>query len=87
MAALIEGRYTGKLLDVTPGPFEIVKHIRLPKYMADGDYLVDLHLHQPYTHTFFEANNCLSLHVEGFYDPFAHPMWLREEGFIGLESE
>lgn len=87
MAALIEGRYTGKLIDIAPGPYEIVKHIRLPKYMADGDYIVDLHLHEPYIDTFFEANNCLSLHVEGFYESFAHPMWLREEGFIGLESE
>ena len=87
MAALIEGRYTGKLIDVAPGPFEIVKHIRLPKYMADGDYVVDLHLHQPYTYTFFEANNCQNIHIEGFYDSFAHPMSLRGEGFIGLVSE
>ena len=87
MAALIEGRYTGKLINIAPGPFEIAKHIRLPQYMADGEYLVDLHLHQPYTHTFFEANNCLGLHIEGFYDSFAHPIWLGEEGFIGLISE
>ena len=86
MAALIEGRYTGKMIDVEPGPFEIIKHIRLPKYMADGDYIVDLHLHQPYTQTFFEANHCLGLHIEGFYDAFARPIWLREEGFIGLVS-
>ena len=87
MAALIGGRYTGKLIDIAPGPFEIVKHIRLPKYMADGDYLVDLHLHQPYIQTFFMADGCLSFHAEGFYDSFAHPMVLKDEGFLGLESE
>ena len=87
MAALIEGRYTGKLIDMEPGPFEIVKHIRLPKYIADGDYLVDLHLHQPYIQTFLKADNCFRFHVDGFYDSFAHPIFLKDEGFLGLESE
>ena len=87
MAALVEGRYTGKLIDLASGPFEIVKHIRLPKYMADGDFLVDLHLHQPYIQTFLVANNCGRLHIEGFYDAFAHPLWLKEDGFLGLETK
>ena len=87
MAALIEGRYTGKMIDVEPGPFEIVKHVRLPKYIADGDYMVDLHLHQPYIQTFFMADNCFRFHAEGFYDSFAHPMVLKDEGFLGLESK
>ena len=87
MAALIEGRYTGKLIDIAPGPFEIVKHIRLPKYLATGNYLVDLFLHQPIIQDFFIAKNCLSLLVEGYYEPFASPMVLNDEGFIGLQSE
>lgn len=87
MASLIEGRYTGKLISIEPGVFEIAKHIRLPKYMADGDYPVDLHLHQPHVQTFFTALNCQTLHIEGFYDSYAYPMWLNEEGLIGLETE
>ena len=87
MASLIEGRYTGKLIDVPPGQFEICKHIKLPKYLANGDYIVDLYLHQPLIQDFFRAQNCISLHIEGFFDAFATPMVLQAEGFIGLESE
>ena len=87
MAALIEGQYTGKLLDLPTGTFEIIKHVRLPKYLADGEYLVDLMLHQPYIQNFFVAINCLTLNINGFCDAFAHPLRLNEEGFIGLCSE
>lgn len=87
MAALIEGRYKGKLMEVARGPFEIRKHIRLPRYMANGDYVVDLFLHQPLIQDFFTAPNCLRLHIEGFYDEYATPIVLRNEGFIGLQSE
>lgn len=87
MASLIEGRYTGHLYEIDPGPFTIAKYIRLPKYMADGHYIVDLWLHQPTFQDFFEAMNCATIHIEGFYDQYALPINLSQEGFIGLESE
>jgi lipopolysaccharide transport system ATP-binding protein len=87
MASLIEGRYTGRLISVGPGPFEIRKHVRLPKYIADGDLLVDLYLHQPIIQDFFIARGCALIHIEGFYDEFATPLVLGTEGFLGLESE
>ena len=86
MASLIEGRYIGKLYDVKCGDFTIQKHIRLPKYIADGDYLIDINLHEPYVQNFFNAQNCMTLHIEGFYNRFAKPIVLSAEGFIGLES-
>lgn len=86
MAALVEGRYTGRLLDIQPGPFEVRKRIRLPKYIADGDYIIDLDLHQPMFQDFFCARRCCYLHIEGFYDEFARPIYLLEEGFLGLET-
>ena len=87
MASLIEGRYTGKLFHVACGDFSIQKHIRLPKYMADGDYLIDINLHEPYVQNFFNTQNCMTLHIEGFYNRFAKPIDLSTEGFLGLESE
>lgn len=87
MAALVEGRYTGRLLDIQPGTFEIRKRIRLPKYMADGDYIIDLDLHQPMIQDFFRARNSLLLEIKGFYNQFARPLYLPLEGIIGLESE
>ena len=62
------------------------KHIKLPKYMARGTYIVDLDLHQPTIQDFFRARNCASLYVDGSYDQFALPMNLSAEGFMGLES-
>ena len=87
MAALVEGRYTGKLMAIPPGPFEIRKRIRLPKYMATGDYVADLTIHHPMIQDLMDARNCLSMHIEGYYEPFANSIYLSKEGFIGLESE
>ena len=87
MAALVEGRYIGKLYDFAPGLFSIEKRIRLPKYIADGEYLIDLDLHQPMSQDFLRARGCMRLRVEGFYEPYARPLYLSEEGFLGLESD
>ena len=42
MACFMEGRYKGHLYDILPGEFAISRHIRLPKYMADGVYTIDM---------------------------------------------
>ena len=54
--------------------------------LANGDYIIALYLHEPYRQDFFQAPNCQSMHIEGFYKPYAHTIGLPEEGFIGLES-
>ena len=87
MASLIEGRYKVHIYNIERGEFAIQKRIRLPKYMADGDYIIDLYLHEPYRQDFFQAQNCMALHVEGFYDQYAKSIILSKEGIIGLESE
>lgn len=86
MAGFIEGAYTGRLCDIQPGEFTFERHIRLPKYLANGNFLIDLYLHEPYRQDFFHAQNCMTLHIEGFYDQYAKPLVLSSEGFIGLES-
>ena len=86
MASLIEGRNKGYHFDIHPGEFIFRKHISLPKYLANGDYLVDLYFVQPMIQDYFFAPNCLTIHVEGFYDQFGDPLSLSNEGFIGLES-
>lgn len=86
MACFIEGRYKGNLYDIQPGDFIIDRHIRLPKYMADGTYNIDLYLHEPWRQDFFQVSNCQTIHIEGFFDQYAHPINLSEDGFIGLDS-
>ena len=86
MAALVEGRYTGNLIQLAPGPFEIIKRIRLPKYIADGEYILDVSLHQPMLRDYFVAPNCMQLEIKGFYEQFARSLYLSHEGFLGLET-
>ncbi|MBR1389320.1 MAG: ABC transporter ATP-binding protein [Prevotella sp.] len=86
MAGFVEGAYTGRLYDIQPGDFTIERHIRLPKYMANGYYIIALYLHEPYRQDFFQAPECQRLRIEGFFDPYAKPLALSSEGFIGLES-
>ena len=86
LACFMEGRYKGHLYDIQPGDFTIERHIRLPKFLADGNYLIDINLHEPNVQNFFYAKNCMILHIEGFYNKFAKPIVLSSEGFIGLES-
>ena len=87
MAALAEGRYKGQSCHVEPGPFTVRKHIRLPKYIADGEYVIELALLQPKAENYFVAGDCMHISFEGYYDQYAHPLYLSREGFIGLESE
>ena len=86
LAGFVEGSYTGRLCEIQPGEFTMERHIRLPRYLANGDYLIDLYLHEPYRQDFFKAKNCQSLHVEFFFDQYAKTLILSSEGFIGLES-
>ena len=86
MACFMEGRYKGHLYDILPGEFAISRHIRLPKYMADGVYTIDMSLCEPNRQHFFQAPNCQTIRIEGFYDQYAHPIKLSKEGFIGLKS-
>ena len=86
LAGFVEGAYTGRLCDVQPGDFTFERHIRLPRYLANGDYFIDLYLHEPYRQDFFEAQNCMTLRIEGFYEQYAKSIVLSSEGFIGLES-
>ena len=86
MACFMEGRYKGHLYDILSGEFAISRHIRLPKYMADGVYTIDMFLCEPNRQHFFQAPNCQTIRIEGFYDQYAHPIKLSKEGFIGLKS-
>lgn len=86
MACYMEGRYKGNLYDIQPGEFTINRHIRLPQYLADGVYTIDMALYEPNFQVFLKVPNCQTIHIEGFYDQFAHPINLSRDGFIGLES-
>lgn len=85
MASFSPGHYNGAVRDFPKGDFEISYKIALPKYMAQGDYLIDCILYQPRTQSFFEAPGCMKLHVHGSMDDACIFIETRDEGFAGLE--
>ena len=87
MASLVEGRYKCLSIDIHPGEFILRRRVRLPRYLANGDYPVDLYLSHPMVQELFIATNCAMLHVEGFYEQYGNSLYLSKEGFIGLESD
>lgn len=86
LASFAEGRYKASLSSILPGEFTIERHIALPRYLADGDYKIDLYLHEPGVQDFIAAPDLQSLHIEGFHDQYARNLRLDHDGFIGLES-
>ena len=87
LASCIEGRYKACSIDIYPGTFVFEKHIILPHYIADGDYIVDLHFQHPLVKDYFVAKDCATIHMEGFYELYGRTIVLNHEGFFGLESE
>ena len=86
VAVFMEGRYTWKIKEIPEGNFLLVRKIVLPKYLAKGNFTIDLILHQPLTCDFFVAEGCATIFCDGKFDPYTNPIQLETEGFIGLES-
>ncbi len=86
MAVLAEGHYRGLTHSFRPGPYRLEKHILLPRYLAQGDYVVDIVLHNPNTCLYMQAPSCALIHFDGGQDSFGHPLISYRDGFLGLES-
>lgn len=86
MVSLAEGHYKGLTQKIDKGRFRIERNIKLPRFLSNGDYFVDIHLHHPMVEWFMKAPHCANLHVDGYHEKFGRPLQLREEGFMGLVS-
>ncbi|MBR1881602.1 MAG: ABC transporter ATP-binding protein [Muribaculaceae bacterium] len=87
MAGLVEGRYKGISTKFPAGKFQISKKIKIPHFVSNGDYYIDLYLHQPLIQDFFYAPHCADLHFEGNFEGFGKPLIGRTDGFFGLETQ
>lgn len=86
LMALAEGHYRGKTQSFEPGHYSIEKQIRLPRYLASGDYVIDVVLHQPNVCLYMQAPSCARLHVDGRMEAFGQPLICDRDGVIGLET-
>ena len=86
MASLAEGHCKGRIERIGRGRFRIERNIRLPKFMSEGDYVVDLYLHHPNVEYQMKAPECAEIHSEGYHVEFGRALKLTEEGIYGLET-
>lgn len=89
MATYSEGAYKGVTEDVPIGDFSLCRRIKLPRYMSKGDYVLEFEVNTRargnISRTLW-AKRCATIHVEGGFEQFGHPLIGSSEGFLGLES-
>ena len=85
MAALAEGHTLGRMEKIERGHFRIERRIRLPKFLSEGDFVVDLNLHHPMVEYQMRAPSCAELHSEGYHNEFGCPLRLSSEGLMSFE--
>ena len=81
-----EGRCSG-VLEQLDGNFSFARNIKLPRYMAQGDYLIDVCMHKPNVMDYFYAKDCAVVHVQCSNEVRGLPLKLRGEGAFSMESE
>lgn len=81
-----EERCTG-ILEHLEGEFSYKRNIRLPQYMAQGDYMIDICMHKPSVLDYFYAKDCAIVHVQSSDNINGLPLKLNYEGAFGLESQ
>ena len=86
LAILCEGHYKGITQTIPVGDFRIEKRIKLPRYLGQGEYKVDIAMHEPMVRWLFYAENCVYLHVDGGLDGVGQAMNMRTGGMLGLET-
>ena len=80
-----EGRCTG-VLEHLEGKFLYSRKISLPRYMAQGDYIIDISMHKPSTMDYFNVRDCAVVHVQSSDCINGRPLKLSKEGAFGLIS-
>ena len=80
-----EGRCTG-ILEHLEGNFSYIRNISLPKFRAQGDYLIDICLHRPSVLDYFYAKDCAIVHVLHSDSINGYPLKLNNEGAFSLMS-
>lgn len=86
MASLIEGHTKGKIEQISRGVFKIERNIILPRFLSEGDLLVDINLHHPMMEWQLKIPEVVVLHSEGYTENSGRSAILAEEGFLSLNS-
>ncbi len=85
LASLSDGRCKGTPILLGKGPFCIKKTIRLPRYLSQGRYIIDIILRQPGAEYQLGARHCAVLSAEGGRDEYGSALDAMNDGLMGLE--
>ena len=86
-ATFSEGHYKARTHTILPGKFSIHKEIYIPKYIAQGQYIVDICIHKPNSCFYMNASACAFVQIEGGCDKYGYALIAQRDGFLGLESK
>lgn len=86
LASLSECNYLGKHLDIPIGDFTIKKTIKMPKFYAAGDTIIELKLIDSSFHVLMHAPYASRIHLEGGYNEYCTATTVIRSGFLGLEN-
>lgn len=86
LASLAEGHTKGKIEHIHKGYFKIERTVRLPKFLSQGDLIVDLSLHHPMVEYQLMLPEAIRLRSEGDMINEDRPLNLNNEGLLALES-
>ena len=86
LMAYSEGHFAGKVDYIPAGDFILKRRVRLPKYLCFGTCYVDIAMHEPGVTVFFNAPHSVELTLEGSNSLYGHPLSLKTNGILCLES-
>jgi len=86
VASYDEGHFESKVEKIEVGRFQITRKAKLPKYLFQGNYLVNVFLHQPGVTSYVTIPNGIYMHVTGSAGEFGRVLEARYNGFMGLET-
>lgn len=86
LATYIDGNYSGEMHKFQVGHFEIVRKIKMPKYVNEGDYKISIELVVPNVCFYLYAESAAMISLEGSRNKYGKPLDVKYNGFIGLEK-
>lgn len=87
LASLAEGHTKERIEQIPKGAFKIEREILLPKFLNQGEIIVDLYLHHPMTEWQLHIPEATELYTEGFNEGLMRASCISDEVFFALSAK
>ena len=86
LASLAEGHSKGRIKTIAKGSFKIERTINLPKFLSQGDLIIDLSLHHPMSELQLRIPEASILQSQGYFESGGRAGILNQEGLFLLST-